>query len=382
MIYLDHAATTPLAPEVLDAMMPYLTTEYGNPSSLHHVGRRARRAVEDAREQIAAAIGARPGQLIFTSGGSESDSTAVLGFARARADRGRHVITTQIEHHAVLHACDELAREGFELTHLAPDQEGRIDPGQVADALRDDTVLVAVMHANNEIGTIQPIARIAELCYEHGVPCHTDAVQSLGQLPLDVGHLGVSSLAASAHKLYGPRGVGLLYLRPGPRPRPLIFGGSQERNRRAGTENVAGIVGFAAAVRLWQREANDYAAHCQQLRDRLIDGLLKLPGTSLNGAREGRLPNNVNVSFAQILGENLLILLDQLDIAVSTGSACSSGATDPSHVLLALGQGRDLAHGSLRLTVGRSNTAEQVDLVLDELGKGLARLRELVPKGN
>lgn len=379
MIYLDHAATTPLRPEVLEAMLPYLQTEFGNASSLYHLGRRARKAVEDARETVAEVVGARPAEIVFTSGGSESDTTALLGVAAARRDRGRHILTTPLEHHAVLHTAERLGREGFEIEFLPIDGEGRVAPAAVAERLGDETVLVSVMHANNEIGVIQPIAAIAELCRERGVPLHCDAVQTVGQLGVDVKDLGVAVLSASGHKFYGPKGVGFTYLRTGTRPWPLVLGGSQERNRRAGTENVAGIVGLATALRLQQEGLAEYQEHCRRLRDQLIAGLLALPGSRLNGPREERLPNNVNVSFERISGESLLILLDGQDIAVSTGSACSSGATDPSHVLLALGGERDLAFGSLRLTVGRGNTPAQIDEVLDAVASGVERLRALAP---
>lgn len=377
MIYLDHAATTPLDPRVLEAMLPYLTDQGGNASSLHYAGRRARKAVEDAREEVADWVGARPGEIVFTSGGSESDTSAILGLAYARRDRGRHLLTTPIEHHAVLHSCERLAREGFEVEYLSVDPDGFVAAEEVAERLRDETILVSVMHANNEVGTIQPIAEIGRVCAAQGTPLHTDAVQTLGQVRLDVAELGVSLLAASAHKIHGPQGVGFSYVRTGVRPWPWVLGGSQERNRRAGTENVAGIVGLAAAVRLLRAEFDSYTEHCRRLRDRLIEGVLALPGTRLNGPRERRLPNNVNVSFERVSGESLLIMLDGLDIAVSTGSACSSGATDPSHVLLALHHDPDRAYGSLRLTVGRGNRDDDIDQVLGLLPECLDRLRSL-----
>lgn len=380
MIYLDHAATTPLDPRVLEAMLPWLTDHYGNPSSLYAAGRQARKAVEDARDEVAALLGARPAEIIFTSGGSESDNQAVAGLARARRERGLHLLVSPIEHHAVLHCAQRLAREGFEVEWLPVDGEGRVPPEAVAERLRDETLLVAVMHANNEIGTLQPIAEIAALAAARGVPVHCDAVQTVGHLPVDVGELGVSLLAASAHKFHGPKGVGLLYVRRGVRPEPLLLGGGQERQRRAGTENVAGIVGLATALRLALADQATEAARQTTLRDRLIERLLAIPGSRLNGSRAQRLPNNVNLSFERVSGESLMILLDGRDIAVSTGSACSSGATDPSHVLLAIGD-RDRAFGSIRLTLGRSTDEVAVDTVAEAVTEGVARLREMVPGG-
>lgn len=378
MIYLDHAATTPLDPRVLDEMLPYLRDDFGNPSSLYHLGRRARKAVEDARESIAASLGATPAEIVFTSGGSESDSYAISGLAAAAGDK-RHLLFSPIEHPAVLRAVERLAGDGSETEPLPVDRDGRVAPEAVVERLRDDTALVAVMAANNEIGTIQPIAEIGAICRARRVPLHCDAVQALGQMPLDVGELNVATLAGTAHKIYGPKGVGFCYVRRGVRPRPLIWGGSQERSRRAGTENVAGIVGLAAALRYRDAERDEYVAHCTGLRDRLIDALTAIDGAVLNGPREGRLANNVNVSFERISGESLMILLDGESIAVSTGSACSSGATDPSHVLLAISEDRDLAFGSLRLTVGRGTTAEEVATTSEAVRDGVARLRAYLP---
>ncbi len=381
MIYLDNAATTPLDPRVLEAMLPWLGEQWGNPSSLHAAGRRARAAVEDVRERVAAFIGARPGEIVFTSGGSESDSLCLLGTAAARAGRGRHVLTTPIEHHAVLHCAERLAHDGFEIEYLPVDSEGFVSPGELALRLRADTLLVSVMAANNEVGTIQPMADIGAVCAARGVPLHVDAVQSLGELPMDVRAAHISLLAGSAHKFHGPKGVGFAYVRTGLRPTPQILGGSQERGRRAGTENVAGIVGLGAAVALLETERDQRAAHCRRLRERLTDGLLAIDGCWLNGPRgDRRLANNVNVSFDLVSGENLLVLLDGEGICVSTGSACSSGATDPSHVLLALGGPVDRAHGSLRLTLGRDNTEAEIDTVIAALGRAVDQLRALAPK--
>jgi cysteine desulfurase len=379
MVYLDHAATTPLAPEVLDAMLLYLRGGYGNPSSLYQLGRQARKAIEDVREQVAAWIGARPAEIVFTSGGSESDTYAICGMAAARRERGRRILTTPIEHHAVLHACGHLAREGFQIDCLPVDAEGRVAPEAVAEAIGDDTILVSVMQANNEIGTIQPIAEIGAVCAERGVPLHCDAVQGFAAERLDVRAAGVGLLAASAHKFYGPKGVGVCYLRTGWRPWPLVHGGSQERGRRAGTENVAGIVGLGAALELAAQRLEADRAHETALRERLIEGLLTIPGCRLNGPRRGRLANNVNVCFEGLMGESLLILLDGQGICASSGSACASGSTDPSHVLLALGLSPETAHGSLRLTVGRDNTAAQIEEVLAALAAGVERLQALAP---
>ena len=381
MIYLDHAATTPLAPTVLQAMMPWLAGDYGNASSLYYAGRAARKAVEDAREEIAAILGAKPREIVFTSGGSESDTAAICGVAEARRDKGRHVLASSIEHPAVLRSLARLRADGFETELIPVEADGLVAPEAVAERLRDDTLLVCVMHANNEIGTIQRVEDISVVCDQRGVPLHCDAVQSLGLLPVDVGELGVSMLAGSGHKLYGPQGVGLWYVRSGLRPRPLILGGSQERSRRAGTENVAGIVGLAAAMARLQQDRSARVERLRTLRERLIDGLLAIDGVRLNGAREPRLANNVNVSFDRLSGESLMIVLDGQDIAVSTGSACSSGATEPSHVLLALDSDRDRAHGSLRLTLGEQNTAEEIETVLEAIADAVPRLRQLAPSG-
>ncbi len=379
MIYLDHAATSPLRPEVLEAMLPHLRDGWGNASSLHASGRAARKAMEDAREQVADWIGARPGEIVFTSGGSESDSSLIAGLAFARRERGRHLLTTPIEHPAVLRTVEFLAGQGFEVELLPGDAVGRIDPDEVAARLRDETILVSVMHANNEIGTVQPIAAIAGRCGERRVPLHSDGVQTLGGEGIEVDRLGVAMMSFSAHKIGGPKGVGFSYVRTGVRPKPWILGGSQERRRRAGTENVPGIVGLAAAIESIARDWEADQARMRRLRDRLLDGLLCISGAHLNGPREGRLANNVNLSFARVSGESLLIMLDQRGICASSGSACSSGATDPSHVLLAIGQCRDLAYGSLRLTLGRETTDAEIDAVLDLLPGCVERLRELAP---
>ncbi|MCC7494756.1 MAG: cysteine desulfurase [Fimbriimonadaceae bacterium] len=378
MIYLDHAATTPLDPRVLDAMLPYLQGG-GNASSLHQAGRAARKVVEDSRERIAAQIGARPTEIVFTSGGSESDSYTILGTARARAAKGRHLLCSPLEHHAVLHAMEQLAREGFELEYLAASPDGFVDPAEVAARLRPETALVAVMHANNEIGTVQPVAALGAICRAAGVPLQCDAVQSLGLLAVDVQELGVSLLAGTAHKLHGPLGCGFAYVRTGTRPRPLILGGTQERNRRAGTENVAGIVGLATALDLAVAERAARSSRLELLRERLLRGLqAQLTDWTLNGAPAPRLGNNVNLSIAGVSGENLLILLDGAGICVSTGSACASGATDPSHVLLAT-VGRERAFSSLRISLAHTTTEAEIDALLEALPPAAERLRELLP---
>ncbi len=379
-IYLDHAATTPIDPAVLDAMLPYLTSCFGNPSGIYAAGREARAGLDRARAAIANILNCSAREIVFTSGGTESDNLAVKGVALAQRlqGRGRHIVTTAIEHHAVLHSVQYLERLGFEATYVLPGPDGIVRVEEIAAAIRDDTVLVSVMYANNEIGTIQPIREIAEMARARGVPVHTDAVQAAGMLPLDVEALGVDLLSLSAHKFYAPKGVGLLYVRRGT---PILWqqsGGSQEGNRRAGTENVAGIVGMAVALERAYQEIEARNAHCLNLRERLIDGILaRIPGTRLNGDRERRLPNNVNVSFERIEGETLLLNLDLHGIAASSGSACTTGSTEPSHVLTALGLPPDLVGGSVRLTVGKDNTREEIDRTLAVLEESVARLRQL-----
>lgn len=380
MIYLDHAATTPLADAVLDAMLPWLRDGYGNASSLHSLGRAARAAIEDARERLAEWLGARPGEVVFTGGGTESDNAALWGLAQARAGRGRHLLTTPIEHHAVLHSVARLERLGWSVEYLGVDAVGRVDPAELAARLRPDTALVSVMAANNEVGTLQPLDALAAVCAERGVPLHTDAVQALVSERFDVRQTRVALLSGSAHKLNGPKGVGFNYVRTGTRPQPLLVGGAQERGRRAGTENVAGIVGLGAAVALLEREWDAHRAHLLALRDRLLAGLLALDGVVLNGPRDGRLANNVNVSFTGLSSESLLILLDQAGLCASSGSACASGATDPSHVLLALGQSAEQAHSAVRFSLGRGNDAAQIDTTLAVVRDARDRLQALAPR--
>lgn len=379
-IYMDHAATTPVHPEVTEAMLPFLRERFGNPSSIYREGREARRAVEEARGRAARALGADPSEIFFTSGGTEADNLAVIGAARANREKGDHVITSNVEHHAVLEPCHFLEREGFKVTFLPVDRRGLLHPEQVREAITPRTVLVSVMHANNEVGTVQPIAEIAAVCREAGVLMHTDAVQTVGALEVDVERLGVDLLSASAHKLYGPKGTGCLYVRRGTRIESVLRGGGQERGMRSGTENVAGIVGFGVAMELAARDWRERSEQTRSLRDRLIDGILeRVPHAALNGDREKRLPNNVNILFRFIEGEAICLKLDFLGVAASTGSACSSVSGEPSHVLLALGVPPEEAHGSLRLTLGRENTDDDVDYVLDKLPGVIEELRAMSP---
>jgi cysteine desulfurase len=382
IIYLDHAATTPLDPQALDAMLPYLREQYGNPSSIHRAGRAALDAVDSARETVAATIGATPKEIIFAGSGSEANNLAIKGVAtaRRRAGHGAHLITSAVEHHAVLHAIEALTAEGFTATILPVDSYGRVRPADLQAALRPDTALVSVMYANNEIGTLQPIAELGAICRARGVPLHTDAVQAVGALPIDVGALQVDLLTMTAHKFYGPKGVGALYVRRGVSLTSQIHGGGQERRRRAGTENVAGIVGMAAALRIANERRAADAAHAIALRDRLIQGAIeRVPHAWLNGHPTERLPNNVNLGFAGIEGESVLLLLDQFGIAASSGSACSSGSLEASHVLLALGLPEERAIGSLRFSIGRATTAADIDEVIRVLPGVVERLRAFSP---
>ena len=375
IIYLDHAATTALDQRVLEAMIPYLTTEYGNASSIYTLGRHAMQAIDVAREEVAQILNCRPTEIIFTGGGSESDNLALKGLAFAAQKRGNHLITTLIEHHAVLHTCQYLERFGFQTTYLPVDGYGRVDPDEVARALTERTILVSVMYANNEVGTIEPIAEIGRICRARKIPFHVDAVQAGGALPLDVAALNVDLMSLSAHKFYGPKGVGMLYVRQGVRLLPQLQGGSQERGKRAGTENVAGIVGAATALRLAYEDLSTVQPRIQSLRDRLIAGVLKMPGSELTGHPSERLPNNASFVFEGLEGESILLHLDLLGIAASTGSACTSGSVDPSHVLLAMGFSAEKARGSLRLTLGKENTAEDIETFLAALPGILEKLR-------
>lgn len=382
LIYLDYAATTPLDPRVLAAMMPFLTGMSGNASSIHQVGRAALQALDDAREQVALVLGCQPKEIVFTGGGSESINLAIKGVAMALRDQGKtHLISSTIEHHAVLHALDYLVEyEEFTVTLLPVDRTGRVQPADLSAAIRPETALVSVMYANNETGVIQPITELAAICRERGVLFHTDAVQAPGQLPLDVHALGVDLLSLTAHKFYGPQGIGVLYLRRGTPLVPQINGGAQERRRRAGTENIAGIVGLAKALSIAESERTAHATRLRALSERLIDGVLtRIPQSWLNGDRQTRLPGIVNVGFACIETESLLLLLDQRGICASSGSACTSGSLEPSHVLLAMGLSPDEANGSIRFSLGRQTTDEQIDTLLDLLPDLVAQLRTLTP---
>ncbi|HEY0492774.1 MAG TPA: cysteine desulfurase family protein [Candidatus Dormibacteraeota bacterium] len=381
MVYLDHSATTPLDPEVLEAMLPYLTDEFGNASSVYGLGQRARQAIDQARDEVASFYGVAAREVIFTSGGTEADNFAFRGVAQRNADRGRHVITSTIEHDAVLRSADELEREGFEVTRLAVDRTGLIDPQDLARALRKDTILVSLMHANNEVGTIEPIAELAAVTHENSdAYFHTDAVQSSGKIRTNVDELGVDLLSMSAHKLHGPKGVGALIVSSGVRIQPQIVGGGHERNRRAGTENVAGIAGLARALSIAQRDLEKNTEHLTRLRDRLIEGVLdRIPKAELTGHPVKRLPHHSSFLFQGVEGESLLLQLDMAGIAASSGSACTSGSLEPSHVILALGYARERALGSLRLSVGKGNSEQDVELLLDQLPGMVARLRTMAP---
>ncbi|MDO8588822.1 MAG: cysteine desulfurase family protein [Armatimonadota bacterium] len=376
-IYLDHSATTPVEPAVFAAMTPYLTEKFGNASSIHSFGRDARAAVDEARDTIASSVGASAAEIHFTSGGTEADNLAVLGAARANRDRGDHIVTCATEHHAVLESCKRLEEEGFRVTYLPVDSEGLFDPSDVASAITDRTILVSIMHVNNEIGVIHPISIIGRSASERGVLFHTDAVQSFGVLRVDVDRLNVDLLSASAHKIYGPKGAGFLYVRSGVRIEPLQFGGGQERERRPGTENVAGIVGLGAAAELALSQIETTPPRLAALRDYLIDSILsRFPDAHVNGHRQLRAPGNANISFAGVEGEILLLNLDLEGIAASSGSACTAGSTHASHVLTALQLSPELARGSLRLTVGRGTTKEDIDEALVALETIVGRLRE------
>ena len=383
-IYLDHAATTPLRAEALEAMLPYLQEAFGNPSSIHAAGQRARKALEDARDTVAKALDCRANEVVFTSGGTESDNAAIKGGAMALRPTGNHIVTTVIEHHAVLHTCHQLESMGFEVTYVPVDGEGLVDPRDVLDAVTDETVLVSVMYANNEIGTVQPVAEVARLVKERAreqgrtILVHTDAVQAAGYLDLSVKRLGVDLLSLSAHKFHGPKGAGALFVRRGTPFSPLLMGGGQERERRSGTENVPAIAGMAEALRLAELEREEACGHSAALRDRIAAGILeRVPGSLLNGHATERLPNNVNVCFPGLEAEPVLLGLDLKGIYASSGSACSTASLEPSHVLTAIGRPADIARGSLRVTVGRTTTDDDVDYLLETLPPLVQRLREM-----
>lgn len=380
-IYLDHAATTPVDPRVVEAMLPYFSERYGNASSIYGLGREAHQAMEEARKAVAGILNAEPREIIFTSCGSESDNLALRGVAFANRARGNHIITSSIEHHAVSHTCEELARHfGFEVSYLPVDRYGMVDPEDLERAITDQTILISIMYANNEVGTIQPIAELGKVARAHGIPFHTDAVQAGGTLPLDVEELNVDLLSLSGHKFYAPKGVGLLYVRRGVKLLPMQTGGGHERGRRAGTENIAYIVGLAKALELAHAHRGEENARLTALRDKLIREVLeRIPQTELTGHPSQRLPNSASFTFQYVEGESILLHLDLAGIAASSGSACTSGSLEPSHVLTAMGIPPEVAHGSLRLTLGRSSTSEQVDYVLEVLPGVVERLRAMSP---
>ena len=380
MIYLDNSATTKPNAACVQAMTRLLCDTWGNPSSVHELGIAAERELKNARKEVAASLGAEPDRVFFTSGGTEADNWAIKGVAHTMAKKGKkHLITSVFEHHAVLHTMDALRKEGFEITELPVTPQGLVRVEDVAAAIREDTALVTIMYANNEIGTIQPIAEIGKVCHEKGVLFHTDAVQAVGNVPIDVKEQNIDLLSLSGHKLHGPKGVGALYIRRGIVIPNLIDGGAQEKSKRAGTENVAGIVGLATAMEIACNGIEERASKVKQMRDRLIDGLLQIPRCRLNGDRERRLPGNVNISFEGVEGESLLLWLDQNGICASSGSACTSGSLDPSHVLIAIGLPHEVAHGSLRLTLGEFNTTEDVDYILEVVPGVIEKLRAMSP---
>lgn len=380
MIYLDNAATTKTAPEVVDAMLPYFSEYYGNASTIYSLGAESKKAMDHARQTIADSLGAKPEEIYFTAGGSESDNWALKATAEAYASKGKHIITTKIEHHAILHTCEYLEKRGFEITYLNVDRDGLISLDELKAAIRPDTILISVMFANNEIGTIEPIVEIGEIAKEHGVLFHTDAVQAYAQVPINVDEMHIDMLSASGHKLNGPKGIGFLYIRKGVKIRSFVHGGAQERSRRAGTENIPGIVGLGAAVERAMRIMDTKTRKEIELRDYLIGRLEnEIPHCWLNGHRTKRLPNNINFSFLFIEGESMLIMLDMKGICASSGSACTSGSLDPSHVLLAIGLKHEEAHGSLRLTLSEESTKEEMDIVAEEVKKIVQRLRDMSP---
>lgn len=380
IIYLDNAATTQVDPKVLEAMLPFFTEYYGNPSAVYSFAETAKKAVEDAREKLAELIHAKKDEIYFTGGGSESDNWALKATAEAYGNKGKHIITSKIEHHAILHTCKWLEKHGFEVTYLDVDEKGLISPEELEKAIRPDTILISIMAANNEIGTIEPLAEIGEIAHKHGILFHTDAVQAFGHIPIDVDAMHIDMLSASGHKINGPKGIGLLYIRKGVKIRSFIHGGAQERQRRAGTHNVPGIVGFGKAAELALANMDERIKYETELRDYLIKRVSsEIPYTRVNGDLEKRLPNNANFCFRFIEGESMLILLDQNGICGSSGSACTSGSLDPSHVLLAIGLPHEIAHGSLRLSLSEKTTKEDIDFTIDELKKIIERLRNMSP---
>lgn len=380
LIYLDHAATTAVHPDVLKEMLPYFTDRFGNPSSVYGFAANNKNKLTEARETIAGALGAKPEEIYFTAGGSESDNWALKCTAEAYGVHGGHIITTKIEHHAILHTCKYLQNRGYDVTYLDVDENGLVDLNTLEAAIRPDTFLISIMFANNEIGTIEPIKEIGEIAHRHGILFHTDAVQAFGQIPIHVDKMNIDMLSASGHKFNGPKGIGFLYIKKGLKLKSFIHGGQQERGRRAGTENVPGIVGIAKACEIAMAEMEERIKKETELRDYLIERILKeIPYTRLNGHSKKRLPNNVNISFQFVEGESILIMLDMAGICASSGSACTSGSVDPSHVLLAIGLPHEIAHGSLRLTIGYENTKEEMDTVVDNLKRIITNLRNMSP---
>ena len=379
-IYMDNSATTPVKKEVLDEMLPYFSEKYGNPSSIYSLGGKSKNAVENARDKVAKVLGAKPNEIFFTAGGSESDNWAIKGIAYANKDKGNHIITTKIEHHGILHTCQYLERQGFKVTYLDVDKYGMVDLDELRESITDETILITIMFANNEIGTIQPIKEIGQIAKEKNIYFHTDAVQAIGHVKIDVDDLNIDLLSLSAHKFYGPKGIGALYIRQGVKIHSLIEGGAQERNRRAGTENVPGIVGLGKAIELAYENIDEHNEKLIKLRERLIKKVFEnISHVRLNGHPEKRLPGNVSFCFEFIEGESLLLSLDMEGIAASSGSACTSGSLDPSHVLLAIGLPHEIAHGSLRLSLGDFNTEEEVDYVVEKLVEIVQRRREMSP---
>ncbi|NLC07599.1 MAG: cysteine desulfurase NifS [Syntrophomonadaceae bacterium] len=379
-IYMDHSATTPVDRKVFEAMIPYCTDEYGNPSSIHAKGRAAKKALEKAREQVAALINADSSEVFFTSGGTEANNQAIISYMVNNAHRGKHLITSAIEHHAVLDTCEYLRKNGFDLTVLPVNSLGVVEPEVLQRAIKPETTLVSIMHANNEIGTIQPIAKLAEVAHQAGAAFHTDAIQTTGRIPIDVKAMGIDLLSASSHKIYGPKGIGCLFIKKGIKIGRLMHGGAQENKMRAGTENVPGIVGFGQAAELAQNRMADTAAYLNKLGQKLRQGILdKIPHTIATGDLENRVPGSVSVCFEYVEGESILLMLDSYGIMASSGSACTSGSLDPSHVLLAIGLPPEIAHGSLRLTLGKNNTEEEIDYVLEVLPRIISNLRKMSP---
>lgn len=379
-VYMDYSATTPVKKEVLDAMLPYFSEHFGNPSSLYSIAQESKEALEKARGQVASLIGAKANEVFFTAGGSEADNWALEGVADALKDKGNHIITTKIEHHAILHTAEYLEKHGIDVTYLDVDAEGRVNPEDVKNAITDKTVLISIMMVNNEVGTIEPIKEIAEIAHNHGILLHTDAVQALGNVPIDVDNMGIDLMSMSGHKIYGPKGVGALYIRKGTKISNFIHGGAQEMKKRAGTENLAGIVGFGKAAELARENLESHIDRVSELRDYFISEVTsKIPDTIVNGSMEHRHPGNANISFEYIEGESMLILLDMNGISVSTGSACSSKSLTPSHVLSAMGIPVERIHGTLRFTIGDPTTKEDIDYVIEKLVEIVQKLRELSP---